>query len=338
VFYRVETDGGVTPVALEGHWGGVGESACFLIGGGPSLASLPTERIAACPLPRMAVNLAGARVLRPTFWTSYDPTARFHRSIYLDAGVIKFVHRRRAMDLVPETTVKVCESPATYCFDREGQRGFADFLKSGQTAIVDWQDSLVQAIDILYRLGFRTIYLAGTEMRVRPSEEQIAAARESGVDYDANGLLVDFVKACETKGLSKARLDELPAGAQYHFGEQKRIASAANTDFHYFRVAQYLRLSRRAMSLAGLRLISVTPGSRLNAFFPYEECHAVVDRVLAQVGDPSEEPCVGVYTGMHARPAGTVEPMRDFRPHHWNKQGDGKEDRREVAAEVVEVV
>ncbi len=337
MFYRAETDGGVTAVPLEGHWGGVGEAACFLIGGGPSLTTLPVERIAACPVPRMAVNLAGARVLRPMFWTSYDPTARFHRSVYLDAGVIKFVHRRRAMDLVPETTIKVCECPATYVFDRDGQRGFANFVAAGQSAIVDWQDSLVQAIDILYRLGFRTIYMAGTEMRVRPSEAQIAAANAVGVEYDRDGLMVDFVKACEAKGLCKARLDELPAGSQYHFGEQKSIGAAANTDFHYFRVTQYLRLSRRAMSLAGLRLVSVTPGSRLNGFFPYEECDAVVARLMEAVGDPQREPCVGVYTGKAARGVGTTEPMRDFKPHHWGKAG-GEEERRLAAVEVMEVV
>ncbi len=339
MFYRVETDGTVQRAPLEGHWGSVGEAACILIGGGPSLASLPLERMAACPLPRMAVNLAGARLIRPTFWTSYDPTARFHRSLYLDAGVIKFVHRRRAMDLVPETTIKVCECPATYCFDRDGQRGFGNFLAPGQTAIVDWQDSLVQAIDILYRLGFRTIYLAGTEMRVRPSVEQIDAASAAGVAYDSQGLLLDFVKACESKGLSKARLDELPSGAQYHFGERKPIAAVANTDFHYFRVTQYLRLSRRAMSLAGLRLISVTPGSRLNAFFPFEECDVVIDRALAQLGDPATEPCIGVYTGTTARSAATSEPMRDFRPHHWNKPAaDADDEKRGAARDLLEVV
>jgi hypothetical protein len=333
VFYRMEVDGGSVRMPLEGQWGGVGEAACFLMGGGPSLASLPIERMAGCPVPRMAVNLAGARLIRPTFWTSYDPTARFHKSLYLDAGVIKFVHRRRAMDLVPETTLKVCECPATYCFDRDGQRGFHNFVASGQSAVVDWQDSLVQAIDILYRLGFRTIYLAGTEMRVRPSVEQIEAAAGVGVTYDPQGLLGDFVKACEAKGLSKAMLDGLPAGAQYHFGEVKPVASAVSTDFHYFRVTQYLRLSRRALCLAGLRLVSVTPGSRLNAFFPYRDCEAVIESLLAEVGDPGSEPCVGVYTGSVVREAATTEPMRDFRPHHWGK---GEGEKREVAREVLE--
>lgn len=318
LFYRMTTDQRTHACALEEQWGGPTESACFLLGGGPSLAAQPIDEIAAAPVPRMAINLAGARLIRPHFWTSYDPTARFHRSIYLDPSVTKFVHKRRAMDLVPETTFKVCECPNTYFFDRDGQRGFGDFLQDREAGIVDWQDSFVQGIDILYRLGFRTIYLAGTEMRVRPSVEQIAAAKAAGVEYDAHSLLGDFVKQCAERGLSREDLERLPSGEQYHFGERKPLGGAIATDFHYFRVAQYLRLSRRAMGLAGLRLVSVTPGSRLNAFFPYRETRGVLGEIRERAGDPATEPVLGVYTGALERPM-PCEPMRDFKPHHWPK-------------------
>src|SRR5262245_6793510 len=145
MFYRLHTDHTQTPAGLEDAFGGPAPSACWLIGGGPSLAALPCDAIARSPVPKMCLNLAGPRLLRPTFWTSYDPSFRFHRSIYLDAGVIKFVHRRRAMDLVPETAFKVCECPATFFFDRQPERGFADFLAPHHSGIVDWNDTLVQA-------------------------------------------------------------------------------------------------------------------------------------------------------------------------------------------------
>jgi hypothetical protein len=318
VFIRMTTDQRTIPCDLEDRWAGPMESACFLLGGGPSLAAQPLEEIAAAPVPRMAINLAGARLIRPQFWTSYDPTARFHRSIYLDPSVTKFVHKRRAMDLVPETTFKVCECPNTYFFERDGQRGFDDLLRDRSAGIVDWQDSFVQGIDILYRLGFRTIYLAGTELRVRPSVEQIEAARGVGVEYDPHSLLGDFVKQCAAKGFSRAHLEQLPSGKQYHFGERKPLGAAIATDFHYFRVVQYLRLSRRALGLAGLRLVSVTPESRLNAFFPYRDTSEVLAEIRERAGDPAMEPVVGVYTGTLERPV-PREPMRDFRPHHWGK-------------------
>ena len=181
MFYRLQTDGVQVGAALEDVYSGPVDSACWLIGGGPSLAELPHGDIADSPIPKMVVNLAGSHLLRPTFWTSYDPSARFHRSVYLDPGIVKFVHRRRSMDLVPETTYKVCECPNTYFFERDGQRGVHDFLAATHTGIIDWADSMVQAIDILYRLGFRVIYLAGCEMRVRLSAEQLERAARAGV-------------------------------------------------------------------------------------------------------------------------------------------------------------
>jgi len=173
MFYRIGTDGVRTEVGLQGTFGGPQRTSVWLIGGGRTLTASVAEQILRTPVPRMCINLAGTGLLRPTLWTSYDPSARFHRSVYLDAGVMKFVHRRRAMDLVPETTFKVCECPQTYFFERDVERGFGNFLSQGQRGIVDWADSMVQGIDLLYQLGFRRIYLAGSEMRVRPTEEQL---------------------------------------------------------------------------------------------------------------------------------------------------------------------
>lgn len=320
-FYRLSTDLTRSDVPLEGLFAGPIPSACFLVGGGPSLTRLPVAGIAAAPVPKMCVNLSGTRLVRPTFWTSYDPSARFHRSVYLDAGVMKFVHRRRAMDLVPETSFKVCDCPNTYFFDRDGGRGFADSLSPASTGIVDWADSMVQAIDILYRLGFRVVYLAGCEMRVRPSKEQIERGAAFGVRYDPRGLLRDFLRQCEAAGLLAEQLDSLPPGRHYHFDEHKPIRAAANTDFHYFRISQYLRLSRRSLSLAGMQLVSVTPHSRLNDYFRYTPARQALRRIEREIGDPQTEPVRGLYGRTAPRHRRTLDPMRDFRPHHWLPDG-----------------
>lgn len=316
IFYRLHADRTRTDVALEDVYAGPTRSACWLIGGGPSLARLPHAAISASPVPKMCVNLSGSRLLRPTFWTSYDPSLRFHRSVYLDPGIVKFIHRRRAMDLVPETTYKVCDCPNTFFFDRDGDRGFADFLAPECRAIVDWADSLVQAVDILYRLGFRVIYLAGCEMRVRPSNEQTARAAALGVEYTDRLLLQDFLRECTQAGLTADELDGLSPGPHYHFGEHKPLRSAANTDLHYFRVAQYLRLSRRSLSLAGVELISVTPGSRLNDYFPYVSVRSVLRQIAREIGDPKTEPLCGLYRQTVPRQSSALGPMRDYRPHH----------------------
>lgn len=321
-FYRLHTDQTRISVPLEHSFAGPTLSACWLIGGGPSLRALPYQAIRDSPVPKMCINLSGTRLLRPTFWTSYDPSVRFHRSIYLDPGVMKFVHRRRAADLIPETTFKVCDAPNTYFFDRDGQPGFADFLSSERGGIIDWADSMVQAIDILYRLGFRIIYLAGCEMRVPPSAKQIRCAHTFGVKYNPLRSLRDFLRDCERAGLSANELDTLGPGSHYHFDEHKPIQAAANTDLHYFRVSQYLRLSQRSMSLAGVQLISVTPHSRLNDYFPYIPARKVLRRIDREIGNPTTEPVVGLYRQTEPRQQRLLGPMQDFRPHHWSPDGN----------------
>ncbi len=320
LFFRLTTDGTQTPAGLENAYAGPVPSACWLIGGGPSWRELPHAEIAASPIPKMAVNLSGARLLRPTFWTSYDPSARFHRSVYLDPGIVKFVHRRRAMDLVPETTYKVCECPNLYFFERDGQRGFHDFLSPTHSRIADWADSMVQAIDILYRLGFRTIYLAGCEMLVRLSAEQNLCLSNAGIEREPGELLQCVLKRGAEAGVSEEELSPLPAGRHYHFDEQKPLRAAVNTDAHYFRIAQYLRLSRRTLALAGMRLISVTPGSRLNDYFAFETAESVIERLQQTVGDPSREPVRGLYQQMTPRHPPDLGPMRDFKPHNWKRE------------------
>jgi hypothetical protein len=317
MFFRRHTDGTRITVPLQDQYAGPRPSPCWIIGGGASLSQSVANQILATPAPRFTVNLAGSGLLRPHFWTSYDPTVRFHRSIYLDASVTKFVHLGRAMDLVPETPFKVCDCPALYFFDRDPQRGFYDFPRAEQRTVTDWQDSMIQAIDIAYRLGFRELYLIGCEMLIPPSVPLRQAARRLGVSYQHGELLGEFVNRCEFAGLPRGRIEEFSSGPQYHFDEQKPLSAAIQTDFHYFRVVEYLRLSGRALALAGLRLFNVTPRSRLRHAVPALTLRQACRRINALTGNPAEEPTRGRYTDGQSRQPRGIGPMRDFRPHFW---------------------
>lgn len=331
MFYRLATDGTESCMPLVDAYCGPNRTACWIIGGGPGLASLPTQRIANSPLPKFSINLAGHGLLRPTFWTAYDPTGRFQKSTYLDPSITKFVPRGRAMDVVPGTTGKVCDSPNTLFFDRDQTVGFHDFLNRPATAqaspsphpragITDWQDSLIQAIHIAYIIGFRTLYLAGCDMHIAPGPAWVERAASAGVHYTPRELLKDFHQRCLQHGLSAPEIEAIGSTCQYHFDESKPLAAALQTDLHYFRVAQYLRLSRRAMSLAGLELISVTPASRLNDYFSYQSAESVLERIASEIGEPTREPTRGLYTEQVLRTPEGLGPMRDFKPHHWNKE------------------
>lgn len=317
MFFRCATDGTQQQIPLENLYAGPDTTACWIIGGGPSLSRLAIDKMVSSPAPRFTINLAGSGLFRPHLWTSYDPTSRFHRSIYLDPSVTKFVHEGRAMDLVPETTFKVCDCPSLYLIDRETQRGFHDFPGQGVAAITDWQDSLIQAIDIAYRLGFRQLFLAGSEMEVAPSRKLVQAASRRGVTYSRKELLGGFIRRCEQSGMPRSQLEELATDAQYHFSEQKSLAAAIQTDAHYFRVAQTLRLCRRSLALAGLQLISVTPGSRLNDDFPFLSMEQASRRIQALTGDPAQEQTQGRYSEQQDRRPRQLGPMRDVRPHFW---------------------
>lgn len=313
-FFRVTTDHRVIPSGWENTCTGPAPATCWLIGGGPSLTMLSCGDIAQSPVPKLAMNLSSHRLIRPNFWTAYDPSIRFHRSTYLDAGIAKFLPRSRAMDLVPETNFKVCECPQTYFFDRDPFRGFHDFLSPQATGIVDWADTLVQAIDVLYRLGFRRLLLAGCEMCVRPSQEWITRAAQKSVTYIDGDPLADFVRHCRAAGMTDADLRRYGFGPQYHFDEDKPFDSVLRTDAHYLRVVQSLRLCRTALTSAGLQLISVTPRSRLNHFFEYQPAEEALDRIRREVGDPAREPTRGLYTQSAERSAASPRWMKDLLP------------------------
>ncbi len=322
LFYRLTTDQRVTATGWESACLGPAASACWLIGGGPSLARLPCADIARSPAPKFGINLAGVKLLRPNFWTAYDPTIRFHKSLYLDAGVAKFLPRSRAMNLVPETTYKVCECPQTCFFDRDPQRGYHNFLDRQSLGIVDWGDSLVQAIDIAYRLGFRRLFLAGCECGVRPGSDWTSAAAERGVSYVDGEALSDFAQRCREAELSQEMMEAFPPASIYHFDEQKTFSAMLRTDGHYYRIVQALRLSRQSLCAAGMELISVTPGSRLNHFFEYRPVEKVLDELRLQVGDPAREPTRGLYTQTVERPRLADGLMRDMPPPR--RMGVGK--------------
>lgn len=343
MFFRLETDHTMVPVNLEGTFAGPLPTPCWLIGGGPSLARLDLSGINKSPIPKMTLNLAGVGLIKPNFWTAYDPSSRFLRSTFLDAGIMKFVQRRRGMDLIPDSNFKVCEAPNLYFFDRDGDRGFADFLTRNESrGITDWADTMIQGIEILHRLGFRKIFLAGCEMVVRPSPRQLERARSKNISYQRGMLLGEFIDSCKRAGISEEELSNPEGEVLYHFDERKGLAAAIQTDAHYFRVAQYLRLSRKSMSSAGLELISVTPRSRLNGIFPFRTARSVVEEYQKLFGDDASQSIRGRYQRNEPSPPRKTPPMRDLRPHNWRekrseiKRPDPAAPRAEPWPEIIE--
>jgi hypothetical protein len=154
-------------------------------------------------------------------------------------------------------------------------------------------------------------------MFIAPSEQQLDLARRVGVEYQPRELLRSFFDRCRAQGITWEDLCQQGLPTQYHFDEHKPLAAAVQTDDHYFRVAQYLRLSRKSIARAGVELISVTPVSRLNDDFPFLPVKQAITRILQDVGNPGSETTRGRYTRPETRRPACLGPMKDFRPHFW---------------------
>lgn len=338
IFYRQDADKkklDCDPLLLN-LFAGTVPSACWIIGSGPSLRNEPRDvlqKLSHSSAGRFAVNYAGRGedgegwLVKPTLQTWFDPTARFSRCTFLDPTIMKFVRAGRERDLIAEGSEKVGDCPNTF-FLNSANKSYADFMGTGP--INHSLDSLLQAIDIAIRLGFRDLYLIGTEMAIRPSADQIAYARSVGVEYDESthevtvwkrdrdrrksdtryksDLLSDLAKMVEQemvvpegqdsrrKTLMTQAMTQAGREKQYAFSEQKSFSAACSSDTHYFDRVQYLRLARKSLALQGVRLTSCTPGSRLNAFFPCEPVTTCVDRIDEQFGSADQESTAGRYT------------------------------------------
>ena len=78
-----------------------------------------------------------------------------------------------------------------------------------------------------------------------------------------------------------------------------------------------------------MRLISVTPGSRLNDYFEVMDLVEASRRILESVGDPATEQTAGRYTDDRVRLPTLCGMMRDFQPLHWS-QKSGEQKREPV--------
>ena len=76
------------------------------------------------------------------------------------------------------------------------------------------------------------------------------------------------------------------------------------------------------MSLAGLRLISATPESRMNDHFRYRSVYRVVAEIHRTVGNPEEEETLGLYGQTEERLPPEIGPMQDLRPLNWSRKNN----------------
>lgn len=346
MFFRASTDGQRFDAScLKNSCAGLDRpAACWIIGSADNLTSVECEAIQKSNLPKFACNLSGRDehgewAIKPTHWTTFDPTNRFPQSIHLDPNIMKFYRESKTLDLIPNSGYKLCDAPNAYFFESE-LRSYEDYFGQHHTKINHSLDSFIQIMDIAFMLGFREMYLAGCEMKTRPSQAQIDVARSCGVVYDEikgttaitknesgpdgtkanviqSDLLSDFVREYARLGhngsmdSAVALLESLDREKQYKFNETKSLYAAMSSDQHYFDRVQYLRLSRKNIQLNGLHIVTTSKTSRLAGWFP----HASVFSCATEYETQERDDLKGLYSG---RQLSIDLPFhRDISPYDW---------------------
>lgn len=315
LFYRQSTDGKKIDAShLCNSYAGIEPTPVWILGSSDTLTQEETDFINESDIPVFGMNYSGRGKedgrwkIKPDFWTAFDNTPRFHKSIFLDPSIMKFVREMRHLDLIPETNHKLCDAPNTYFFPNEN-RDYSSFFSEEHQTINHSLDSFIQALDIAYRLGFRTFYCVNTELKITPSEAQIELAKSHGVEYEnglvhriepkeriVNGklqnyvedywsdLLIDFVRECLKNQVATSedklyeKLESMDRENQYSFNEQKSFQAAVQSDSHYWERVQYLRLARKNMSLKGINLYTCSGTSRLSPWFSHVSVQSVCEK------------------------------------------------------------
>jgi len=197
----------------------MGGRAGFLLCGGPSANDLDLQLLQQRGAWTMAVNnAAGHPQCRPNAFVCSDPPAKFHHSIWLDPGIMKFVPdakllrsrnylRRKCEDGTFEPLeVRADKAPNVWGFRRRNWMVPDDTFFMEDAAAWGNMDEGVKlygerktactmliAIRLMYYLGFRTIFMLGVDFRMAAGlGYSFGQARDAGA-MESNNVQYDIV-------------------------------------------------------------------------------------------------------------------------------------------------
>ena len=327
VFTRRMPDGfHMSADCLLGSYAGVNRTACVILGSGPSATVLNSEvhdRLYDTDFTVFGINWGGKGEvwnIYPNLWTSYDPCTRFSAKLFLDPAVVKFVRKDRENEYIQGERIQAHECPNVY-FMEIGCKEYGNFFGEGQ--IVNSKDSMLQAIDVAIRLGFKDIYLSGADMHVKLSPQQEEFVKKywpQYLDCDPENSLYETLKALSETAEFKADFPDIVNGLTTAVQEMTKMETApvysfgnAGCDFgrsimvdHHCRlVTTWLRRSRRCLDRLGVSVKLLQPQegpfqSRLSQVFPVVTVADIPQRELNQKID---------YSKCH------IEPARDEPPY-----------------------
>lgn len=255
--------------ALQDVWRGGG---LFLIAGGPSIRTTDLDQLGQRGLMTMAVNQVAATHVRPDIWVTVDPPGHFHELAWRDPRIIKLCRfdrmnseLRRATDrwkdnggrFFDPTGITPRSLPNTYIF-RPGGMGseVGDFLTSPE---IPWcvttptsprrkretRSVMLAALSLAYRLGFRRVYLVGTDFKMdtaRPyafdQQKDQTACEFNNNSYGALGAVFQKLEAEQFRP-NGFRVFNCTPGSELHAFEHLDLEDAVARELAYTGADRY---------------------------------------------------------------------------------------------------
>ncbi len=336
IFHRLLPDGFKRDAdGFVGLCSGIHDQPLVILLGGPSATWDSVEKIVFTKkLANLSVNCGHRPVginphLFPTYWTGYDNPVRFDQSVFLDPRTIKFCPSTRANELLRDGTTLLSECPSVVFFDPQKRASNGELFTLGP--VIDTRDSMLQAIDIAVKLGYRDIYLHGADLYTPLSDEQVEFINRKLTETGAN---LPFELACmvnssmealssiahaltckdtppaemsdEQKAACEDCLDGLIASLSclgspdmYSMGNANtKLKDNLRSDYHYRVTSGRLIGARRNLANLGVRvsLLRGTTGckSRLNGYFPVVRLDEIADTEYHSSCEPDYQ-AVGMY-------------------------------------------
>ena len=167
-FFRICRHDGPVRVPLHLENTRLNEAA-FICGGGPQLSETAAALGECRTVTKVAINNAWT-VVWPDLYVTSDLLNRTPPGILQTAVVMKFLPTSRRHDAVNRSRQLACEYPNVVFYNREnwcedakspGALCYSNFCDPRRPGIAWIGDTLLTAIDICYKLGYRRMYLFG---------------------------------------------------------------------------------------------------------------------------------------------------------------------------------
>lgn len=139
--------------------------ACFLVGGGPQHREIAPSLVHP-NIVTMAMNNVGV-TFKPTLWIGCDRATNYSESILRNPSIMKFAQHNRMGCEIAGTKWRAL--PNTYFFPHQKDMLYKNFFVRGKY-IGWWKNVFTAAVQVLYRLGFRTVYTVGCGFDINPDD------------------------------------------------------------------------------------------------------------------------------------------------------------------------